>query len=176
MALWADTFSRSGHQQMELSDIDMRDLAKVLVEAESDDSAKPALRQPGPAVPAAERELRTSRLECALKWVFFLRASREGTIIKSSFSLGSATGRLPLPWKTIVSCRGCRPLIIEVVQSSTVQLGAEDDLDAAHQGLVFASYEGEGIACLLGPAGAADPVGVGIRCVRHVIIDHVGNP
>ena len=161
---------------MELSDIDMRELAKVVVEAENDDSAKPALRQPGPAVPAAERELRTSRLECALKWVFFLRASREGTIIKSSFSLGSATGRLPLPWETIVSCRGCRPLIIEVVQSSTVKLGAEDDLDAAHQGLVFASYEGEGIACLLGPAGAADPVGVGIRCVRHVIIDHVGNP
>ena len=111
-----------------------------------------------------------------MEWVSFLRASREGTVIKSSFSLGSATGRLPLPWTTIASLRGRGPLIIEAVQPSTLQPGAKDILDAADHGLVLAGDQGEGIACLLGPAGTTDPMGVGIRCVRHVIIDDMGDP
>ncbi len=48
-------------------------------------------------------------------------------------------------------------------------------LDAADHGLVLVGDQGEGIACLLGPAGPPDPVGVGVRCVRHIIIDDMGD-
>ena len=96
--------------------------------------------------------------------------------IKSSFSVGSAAGRLPLPWITIASLRERGPLIIEAAQPSTLQPGAKDILNATDYGLVLVGDQREGIACLLGPAGTTDPMGVGIRCVRHVIIDDMRDP
>ena len=96
--------------------------------------------------------------------------------MRSSFSFGSTTGRLPLPWTTIASLRGRRSLIIEAVQLSTLQPRTKDILDATDHGLILVGDQREGIACLLGPAGTTDPMSVGIRCVRHVIVDDVRDP
>ena len=95
-------------------------------------------------------------------------------VSKSPLSLGSSTARLPVPWIIIPSNRGL--MIIKAVQSSTLQLRAKDIFDAAHHRLVLMGDQGEGIACLLSPAGTPDPVGVGICCIRHVIIDDMRDP
>jgi hypothetical protein len=83
---------------------------------------------------------------------------------------------MPLLRTTIVSLRGRGPLVIETVQRSTLQPGAKDMLDAPDHRLVVMGDQREGVACLLGPAGATDPMGIGIRCVRHIIIDDMGDP
>src|SRR4030042_5130626 len=106
--------------------------------------------------------------------MFFPRASCESTASRSLFSLGSSTVRLPLPRIIIPSSRGL--MIIKTVQPSTLQPRAKDIFDAAHHRLVLMGDQGAGIACLLGPAGTADPMGVSICCIRHVIIDDMRDP
>ena len=53
--------------------------------------------------------------------------------------------------------------------------GLEGSLDLSHHLVVFVGDQGKGIALALGPAGAANPVDVGVGGVRDVIVDDVGH-
>ena len=81
--------------------------------------------------------------------------------------------RLPPHWTSLPFFSNCGLLIIEATQSSTFQPCAKEILDAPDHVLILVGNQGEGIARLLGPAGATDPVGVSIRCIGHVVIDDV---
>lgn len=63
--------------------------------------------------------------------------------------------------------------IIEILQLAALHPFAEHALDAADHGLVLAGDEGKGVARLRSPAGAADPVGVGVGGVGNVVVDDV---
>lgn|GEM_PF-5062501 len=89
------------------------------------------------------------------------------SLLPAALRLVGRTGKLGIAGR-------CRLFIIEPRQQATLHLGTEDTLDAVHHGLVFPGNEREGIAGLLRPAGAADPVRVGISALGHVVVDDVG--
>ena len=116
-----------------------------------------------------------SRSACRSDRMIFLRGSGGGTgpggcrssLLPAAVRFTGRTGKLGIAGR-------CRLFIIEPLQQATLHLGTEDTLDAVHHGLVFPGNQREGIAGLLRPAGAADPVRVGIRAIGHVVVDDVG--
>ncbi len=67
------------------------------------------------------------------------------------------------------------PAVIEIGQPTSLDPGAEDPLDLPHHALISPGDEGEGLTRVVGTAGAANPVRVGVDGVRHVEVDDVGN-
>ena len=102
------------------------------------------------------------------------RGAGTGTGYFRFFTL-PAYPRLNLALGKLGITRRCRLFIIKVLQRAALQLFAEDALDTAHHGPVFAGNESEGIARLLGPAGTADPVSVRVGGIGHIIVDDVGD-
>ena len=68
-----------------------------------------------------------------------------------------------------------RFFIIKTLQGATLDLGAQDTLEAADHILIFRGNKSEGITGFGIAAGAADAMGIGISSIRHIVIDDVGN-
>src|SRR5512147_2388199 len=63
--------------------------------------------------------------------------------------------------------------VVKILNRAALYLFSEHALDTPDHWLVLMRNEREGVPGLCGPARASDPVRVGVRGVRHVIVDHV---
>jgi len=64
---------------------------------------------------------------------------------------------------------------LEALDVATLNLTAECAFNGTNHPLISMGNKCEGITGALGPAGAADTVGVGLHCHRHIVVNDMGD-